>query len=213
MGRQDTEPMARPQILLILSGSGARSHRSQNNKMKTLIRITLTILALSSTAFSETPSKLTNQYFAAFKSGNYLKVAEMIDPSELKAFREGFKFVEHLPEEKATQFTTTFFGADASVERVKRMSDTQFFSAFLASTVKMMGGGKELKFLDEQILGEVIQEDKMARVQTKYRISMGDQIVEESEVISFRKEKDGWMMLLPESMKATPANLKKSFEK
>ncbi len=135
----------------------------------------------------------------------------MLDPSELKAFREGFKFIEQLPEEKGAQFATNFFGADASTEKIKLMSDAQFYSVFLSSTVKMMSGGKELKFLDEQILGEEIQEDKMAKVQTKYKLSMGDQIVEESEVLSFLKGKDGWMMLLPESMKAVPDKLKAAF--
>ena len=160
-------------------------------------------------AGGETPSARTEQYFKLFKSQKYSEVAKMIAPDELKQFRKGFSFVEAMPDEKAASFLQTFFGPKASKENLKTMSDVDFYSALLSSTLRMMGA---VKFESEEILSEKIDGDKVAKVAIKYKISIGGNSEEESETIEYIKVGDKWMMLLPESMKQLPAQLEAAFK-
>lgn len=55
--------------------------------MKNLVRFVAVLFLFSSALYSQSPTELTKKYFEVFKAGEYVKVAEMISPQELKEFR------------------------------------------------------------------------------------------------------------------------------
>lgn len=179
--------------------------------MMTCVIGLLILLSLTTSAFAQTPSEQAVKYFEVFKSGEYDKAASFFDPKAIKDFRKMFDFGDALPENQQTEFYTTFFGEDSTKESVAKLTDLEFFSSVLAFVLGQAMGAGGVEFQKVEILGEVPEGKKVIHVLARTNVKSGKIKMEAMEVLSFRKSKDGWKLLLSGKMKGMAAQLREAF--
>lgn len=182
--------------------------------MKPISYIAVVFALCSPPVYSQTPADITKKYYELFKGGKYVEVAEFVAKRDLEEFRAGFKFTEVLPKDKGNQFLKMIFGPEMSIKGLKRMSDAQFFGAYLKSTMvkAAAAAGGEVKIINDKIIKEE-RKGGRAQVSMEYDVSMAGEISKKSEVQEFQKIDGKWMLLLPEGLKRFGAILQADYEK
>lgn len=179
--------------------------------MKQVLAILSLSLCASVSSLGQSASERAKEYYEVFKSGEYGKAADFFAPQALADFREMMDFVDEIPVEGSAQFYSTFFGPGATKETVTALSDSEYFSGFLAFVMRQaeMAGG--INFDGVEILGEIPEGEDVMHVLTRNRISMGEMEVEAMEVVSFQKVEGEWKTILSGKMKGMAAQLQKAF--
>jgi hypothetical protein len=104
--------------------------------MKTLFLTLAASLFSIASVFAGPPSDAAKAYYGTLKAKDYPAAAKHFDPAALKTFREMLSFFNELPDDEATEVLAAFFGEGANKESVKKMSDTEFFAAFLKGVME-----------------------------------------------------------------------------
>ena len=181
--------------------------------MKTLFLTLSTCLFSIASVFAGPPSDAAKAYYGTLKAKDYPAAAKHFDPAALKTFREMLSFFNELPDDEATEVLAAFFGEGANKESVKKMSDTEFFAAFLKGVMEQAEEAGGVEFGDFTVLGEVPEGEDVIHVVTRNKVGVGELKIESMEVMSFKKTGDGWKALLNGEMTGVAAQLKAAFGK
>jgi hypothetical protein len=181
--------------------------------MRLRICLVLALLLCGQAAYSQTASDAAAKYFNAIKKKDYEAAAAMFYPPALTEFRTMMSFVNEFPEDEREGIYGTFFGPAATKETVTKLSDAQFFAAFLTAVMSQAEDQAqgELQLGDIQVLGEVAEGAKVRHVVTRSKMKAGALVVESMEVVSFTNNNGVWQAMLSGQMKGLPQQLRAAF--
>jgi hypothetical protein len=181
--------------------------------MKTLFLAASTFLFSIASVFAGPASEAAKAYYTTLKTKDYPAAAKHFDPAALKSFREMLSFFNELPDEEAADTLSMFFGEGATKDSVKKMSDSEFFAAFLKGLMQEAEEAGGVEFGDFQVLGEVPEGEDVIHVVTRNKVGVGELKIESMEVMSFKKAGDSWKAMLNGEMSGVAAQLKAAFGK
>ena len=153
-------------------------------------------ILFSSVALSDTPEKMAEQYYQHIKSGDWLALSNMMHPEATKALKQAL-----IPmfEMEATQnrklIIEKVYGTGATVDSAKKDSDKTFFQQSIKNISKMLRN-QQFKLEGFKVLGKVTEDDKTTHIVVRETMLAGSLKMEELEVFTFIKEKDGWKLAL-----------------
>ena len=172
--------------------------------------LVLASLLCAQAAYSQTASDAAVKYFNKLKSKDYEAAAAMFFPPALAEFRKKMGFMSEIPDDEREGIYATFFGPDADKDTVAKLSDAQFFAAFLGSVIDQAEAQAqtEPQLRDVQVLGEVPEGPKVRHVVTRSKMKAGELEVESMEVVSFTNNNGVWQATLSGQMKGLPQQLR-----
>ena len=146
-------------------------------------------------------SQAAVSYFDALKRKDFNSAATYFDPNALHDFRETMGFVSEVPDKGPNSFINVFFGPNATKESVLKLTDSEFFSAFLKAVMTQAEARGGINFNGMEVLGEVMEGSALSHVVTRNKVSVGEVEVEAMEVVSFRLVGKEWKALMSAKMK------------
>lgn len=181
--------------------------------MKKIATLIAAFFLFASLSYAAGPEALSKTYFKMLSQQQWDEIAKLYDPAALKEFREMMSFLVEMPDEMAPKVLGGFFGAGATKESVKAMSDQAFFSFFLRGVMTQASQLGELDFRKVEVLGTVAESDILKHVVVRTDIGVGEMNMEAMEVISFRKEGDRWGLLMQGKLKGLAQRIKRALER
>jgi hypothetical protein len=169
--------------------------------MKTLRFAIAALLLSSGSVFAATAPETTAAFFDQLEKGDFKAAAAYFDPPALTEFRNSLEVLNEAPAAAQQQFREAFFGAGATAESISKMSDQEFFAAFLRTALAQAESLGRVNFDGMEILGEVMEGPDIAHVVTRNTVKAGDFEIEGMEVVSCRKRGDEWKLLVSNEMK------------
>lgn len=153
-------------------------------------------ILFSSVALSDTPEKMAEQYYQHIKSGDWQALSNMMHPDATKAMKQAL-----IPmfEMEATQnrklIIEKVYGTGATVDSAKKASDKEFFQRSIKNISKMLRN-QQFKMEEFKVLGKVAEDEKTVHVVVRETMSASELKMEELEIFTFIKEKEGWKLAL-----------------
>ncbi len=145
---------------------------------------------------AKTAAQTAHAYFDALKQKDYSAAVGFFDPQALSEFRENMAFVNDMPEAMRVDFLKTFFGAEKSLDAVKKMSDRDYFVAFFTTIMSQAEAVGGVNLASLEVLGEVQEGEKISHVVTRNKMAVGEIEMENMEVISLIRDKNEWRVLM-----------------
>lgn len=164
-------------------------------------------LSIVSLAQAKTPTETAQEYFDNLKHERYESAAAMFDQVALRTFRESFSFLMELPAETGTPAIRIFFGPQSTPASVKKLQDGQFYALMMKSLMNMAG---KANFDRLQIIGVLPESPDLAHVVSRNSVTVQGVTVEKMEVLSMKKQGDGWKLLMSGEFKGYASKLKSS---
>ena len=178
--------------------------------MRKLIISTFALLAVMS-ADAQTPEEITREYFAKIQTRQWSDLAGFFDPVSLKEFRNLFDFLDAIPKEEVRQqVLAMFFGKEMSLEKVKKLSDAQFFNALMSGLLSTVVKTGRLNFDRLEIIGSIPEGQEFVHVLTRNRLSVGKVSGEKLEVLTFKRVDGLWKMTISGKMADMALQLRRS---
>ncbi len=171
----------------------------------------LAVLLFTSLSWGETSTERAKIYFSAIESRDFSAAAGHFDPDHLREFRHMMEFYKEIPPEVQIQLIQALFGADQTVESLDKISDVEFFAGVFNFIMRQVDAAGGLNFDGVEILGEVKEGDDISHLVTRSRVSVGKIEMEAMEVISLKKSREGWRVLMSGKIKGLPDQLKRTF--
>lgn len=169
--------------------------------MKNLKLITIIFFVLCGSAHANSASQVAAAYFDALKKKDYNAAVSFFDPKALHEFQETMGFIADIPNEGPNNLLNVFFGPNATKESVLKLTDAEFFSAFLSAVMTQAETRGGINFNGMEVLGEVMEGSDISHVVTRNRVSVGEIEVEAMEVVSFRLIGKEWKAQMTAKMK------------
>ena len=181
--------------------------------MKRIPVLLLSCLLFATASYAATPEKMAQTYFERLKQRQWTRVAELYDVQALKEFRQMMSFLLLVPDDAAPKVLGTFFGAGATKESIKAMSDKAFFTHFLRGIMARAEQVGQLDFEKVEVLGSVSEGSSVRHVVTRIKVGIGDMSMENMEIISFRKKDGHWGILLQGKIKGMARQIRRALER
>lgn len=155
----------------------------------------------------ETPEHVAQQFTAALRDTNWLRMASLMHPSALSLFRSLFTPVLDCSGDEAAQVIQTLFGA-ASAADARRTSDTVLVAAlFRAASSREEGMAAFLRTAQMRVIGHLPEGADTVHVLTRLTFSIEDIPISTIEVISLQRFRSSWRVLLKADISALAAAL------
>lgn len=168
------------------------------------------LAVLTSPAFGETVKDATNQYFAVMKSEDYVAVAALFDPVELKTFRDSFSFLSDLSPGTRSQLYESLFGQGSTEESIAQFSDRQFFAAIFAVSMRQSNMSEMIRFAETEYLGHIMEGDDTAHAVTRMFVNTSEFSFENLSVASFVRRGDAWKMKMSGDVRSVAQNIQRA---
>ncbi len=164
----------------------------------------LLVLGGSQLSFAQGSGPLvtTEKFYDHLRNTDYVAAADMFDPAEVAEFRDLLRVVFDNPSETDIQQMQAMFGPDFTIEKIRAMSDAEFFSTFLRMIFQQLLATGAMSLDGVEILGSVADGDDQAHVVIRQTIGFGDNPVEMMDVVSLRRSGDEWKLIMKGDMKA-----------
>ncbi len=134
--------------------------------MKKILSAFLFLLICFSFFISSTKAKVSTNvlelYFQEIDRKDHLSASQYIYSGDLTEFREMMEFYKNQSndKERTPQFIKDFFGEEATVDSVEKLSDVAFYSRMLEGLIQF--GWHPVANKGFEILGEVKENDDMS---------------------------------------------------
>jgi|GEM_PF-762366 len=153
----------------------------------------------------ETPLDVARQHFEAMQSANWKKSTELMHPEELGRFKAMFAPV--IAADSSGEGARELFGLeDPAVFAM--LSDNEVFERFLATTVVESNMQTVLENTRVEFIGAVPEGDDRTHVVYRMTVHLDDYSPTTSmEVVSLRRYKGTWRMLLDRNLEGMQAML------
>ncbi|MCW8108983.1 hypothetical protein OPS25_10805 [Alteromonas ponticola] len=178
--------------------------------MKRITIFFLSIIFCANTCAGTAVEKV-EQYLGELKNKNYHATASYFESSELSEFRELMSFYKELPLEVQSQLLHHFFGPEATEETVEKLSDSEVFASFIKVTFQQLEAVGGLNLEEIEILGQVDEGQDITHVVTRNNVTAGEVEMEQMEVISLKKIKGEWKLLMSAKVKGMPNQIRAAF--
>lgn len=173
--------------------------------MGRLVVAALSIVLFAQACGAQTPEEVAKAYMEGVEQEKWQDVSNLLAPEALLEFREMTSFYQQLP--SAERMTKRFFGPDATPETVAAMSDAEYFSAFLRTTLtraKKVG----LTFKEMKVIGSVAEGEKLIHVVVRVKVELGEIEMDRMEICSCVLTEDGWKIALDKQWKGMALEMK-----
>lgn len=158
------------------------------------------------------PSATVEAYYELLRSSDYVGVASMFDPTELSEFRGVLRVLEENPSESDQEFMKTVFGPDITAEKLKAMSDSEYFSTFLNLIFQQLQAANGFSFDGVEIIGSVNEGDEKAHVVIRQTVGLGENPVELLDVVPLTLVDGDWKLAMKGDIKGIAAALSASLQ-
>lgn len=177
-----------------------------------LFALAAILLATATLPAATEPEALARQQLDAIKQGAWSSYASAMHPKALARFKEMMmpmvEAMEAGDKSSSEQMRQALFGGKA-LDELKKASPQQFFEVFMGSMAKLPGMGDAMKGTSGEVLGRVMEGDKVAHVLVRTTVDVPG-VVEnfrKLEVISAEKEGEQWKGLLSGDMELQLAQM------
>jgi hypothetical protein len=172
---------------------------------KTFLRSILILAALSTAtradiarAAQDTPESVAKAYFAAMQSADWAKCASMMHRDALASMKR--TFAEVINADKTGDAAKTIFKLKSSAE-YSQLGESAVFERLMDFITSVAPDMKTvLASSTNTILGRVDESPEIAHIVFRSRTKMGDEEVNEVDLISFKKQDSTWRALLTSDM-------------
>jgi hypothetical protein len=188
--------------------------------MEQRMRILLALLAIAfsidSIAATATPEQCAAQLLEGYRTGNYQRVVETIDPSEIAVFSDNIRAVfKDRDGQTPNALRVALFGPDIYSERLLSMSDADLLALFLKGYMDVLGtrsNAAPVQISAFTVLGHVDEPPDLAHVVA--RVTVRDQSLSVTAIRPFTVKKVGnqWRAQLDDSAKALLGKLRDEAE-
>ena len=166
--------------------------------MRIIIRTVLLciFISFSSTALSDTPEKLTEQYYQYIKNSDWESLANMMHDNALKEFKQSLlPMFEQEATRKQSMLLERIYGKGATLDQARNSTDKIFFQQSIKNVVGLLRN-TTYKVRDTRVLGNVAEGTDTVHVMVKETTTTGSHDTNTIEVFTFRNNKDGWKLML-----------------
>ena len=165
---------------------------------KTFLKSILTLAALVAAAGAglaqETPESVAKAYLAAMQSADWAKCASLMHPEALAELKNGFAAVVNA--DKSGDAAATIFRLKSAAE-YSQLGDAAVFERVMDF---ITGSSPDVKTIlassTNTILGKVDEAPDLAHVVFRSRTKVGDEEINEVDMMSFKKQGSTWRALL-----------------
>jgi hypothetical protein len=174
------------------------------------MRILLTTLVLAFSvlcvAATSTPEQGAAQLLEGYRTGNYQRVVEAVDPSEIAAFAADIRAVfADKDGQTPNAMRIGLFGSDMSGEQLVSLSDADLLARFIKGYMELLGrrsNAAPVQISAFTILGHVDEPPDLAHVVA--RVTVRDQSLSVTAIRPFTMKKvaNQWRAQLDDSAKA-----------
>jgi hypothetical protein len=160
------------------------------------------------------PEAAVTKYVEALAAGDIDLMAQAMHPEALATFRATMQPIVDIAEknEGAASEMLQLFDGVTSIAQLKKLSDTKFFVSFYKGVASLQPSLAEgLREAEIDVLGHIDEGDDLAHV--VYRVTaMPDAGAKQTEVVSLRRTKTGWGVLLTGEFEGMAESMRQSFE-
>lgn len=156
----------------------------------------------------ETPEAVAERSFKALKEGNTDDYIALMAPSEIERFKDGLMIIVNMAKEKGqgAQFTK-LFGVE-KVDDIEKLDSKAFFKVFIGKQMSPQATKMYAKSSFDMI-GHVMEGEDLAHCVYQLEITG---LVKKHNIVSMKKTKAGWKMLLTSNMDKMLSALKAKFK-
>jgi len=172
---------------------------------KTFLRSILILAALSAAtgvdiarAAQDSPESVAKAYFAAMQSADWAKCASLMHRDALASMKR--TFAEVINADKTGDAAKTIFKLKSGAE-YSQLGEAAVFERLMDFITSVAPDMKTaLASSTNTILGRVDESPEIAHIVFRSRTKMGDEEVNEVDLISFKKQDSTWRALLTSDM-------------
>ena len=184
------------------------------------MRFLLATLALAfpvlCAAATSTPEQVAAQLLESYRTSNYQKAVETIDPAEIAEFAADIRVVfgdENV--QAGSAMRTGLFGSDMSGKQLDSLSDVDLLARFLKGYIEVLGrrsNAAPVQVTAFTILGHVDEPPDLAHVVA--RVTVRDQSLSVTAIrpITMKKVANQWLAQLDDTAKALLIELRGDVE-
>lgn len=163
---------------------------------------------------ANSPEAATIAYMDAMTAGELDRMSGLMHPEALASFRGMLQPVVELADSGAegTNEMLQMFEGVTSLAQLRKLSDAKFFSSFFAGITALQPDLLEvLKDAETEVLGHVEEGDDLAHVVYRMVLNIGT-TMHKTEVVSLRRTKGGWGVLLSGEIEGMAESIRQSVE-
>jgi hypothetical protein len=160
------------------------------------------------------PESAVLTYIDAMKEGKLDRMAELMHPEALATFHAMMQPIVEAAEksEPTANEVLQMFDGVTSVAQLRKLGDAKFFSSFYLGMASLEPDLLDaLKDADIEVLGHVMEGDDTAHVLYRVTTTTGS-TMKQTEVVSLRRTKSGWGVLLTNEIEAMAESIRASID-
>lgn len=158
------------------------------------------LLVFSCSASATTPEEVAEQYLEVATNEGLSQTGRFFEPEAVQGMKDTFvSLLELEAEQGQSQVLQLMFGEEATLDAARAMPPAEFYGGVMRFIEAQMQSG-DIRFSDSAVLGAVREGDDVAHVVTRVVVGVGAQSVSSVDLISMRKEGDGWTLLMQPEM-------------
>jgi hypothetical protein len=178
-----------------------------------VVALPLSVAAQQEFAASS-PEAATIAYIEAMKESRLDAMAGMMHPEALASFRGVLQPVLDVAGKSAdgSSEVLQMFDGVTSIAQLAKLSDAKFYAAFYAGIISLEPELLDvIKGAETEVLGHVMEGEDTAHVLYRMTIEAGTTI-RKTEVVSLRRTKSGWGILLSAEVEGMAEGIRQSLE-
>lgn len=160
-----------------------------------------------------TPEAVSDKYMTATKNGDFAACADLMHTRALEDLKKLLLPVIDAAQQAEDKSLIRLFDGATDYKSVTELAPKEFFIKFMAGVSKinpdMM---KTLAKAEMEIVGHVIEKEKIAHVICRMKVNVDDVSVTKLEVLSLEQENGAWRALLTANVEGMAQMLQKRFK-
>ena len=168
------------------------------------------LLLLSTSAYATSPEDLTVQYYQHIDKNQWNKIADMLHESALNEFKtQLLPLLNSEANNGRNGLLKKTFGKQATYEDAKKASEKVFFVNVISNVAGLIKNSG-IKNTQTMVIGKVTENDDLVHVLVRERYKLGDMMLTNMEVLSYKQAGKDWALLLSGKIHALVQTLQTS---
>ena len=179
-------------------------------RLKKIIYVALVVVSLFRPVLAS-PRDAVMAYYSNLDEKNYSDILEDFHPEDLKLFRENMGFYSSLSDDQKEQFLLSFFDKDQTFLAIAELNDIRFFSGFYQYLMQRSLSMALPNLKEIQWIGQIEEGIDIIHFLVRYPVLVGELSTEHMEIISVKRFKNEWRIMLSNQYKDFPKQLEIAF--